>query len=231
MPTAKAQRVLRRRLASSSASSRPSGATQTHSNRRAISKAETIMRSSSPRTRPVGLCAVLVALFAVAGSLDGATQCQQRVAMATYSICFPAGWRIEREPEAERVIACYGIKRCATAWGDPVRGVGFLVVLPADKIVSDRRYSSPYDLVANQPHPGSLPLPQKLGLKSQPGQPRKTCFFRRELVTWAGAWEELYGLEVNERLFEAWTRYEDDPKQLDAYRAAIRSIVSSITPR
>jgi hypothetical protein len=53
----------------------------------------------------------------------------------------------------------------------------------------------------------------------------------RRQLSWAGAWEEHYGLKVGDRLFSLSTRYEDRPDRIQEYRTAIMGILSSITPK
>jgi hypothetical protein len=152
--------------------------------------------------------------------------------MTSYSLCIPAGWRVERNKALDEVVVCDREKRCATSWGDAPTGLAFLVLRPAEGVYGHTHYSGPRDIVAAAPHAG-LPTPEitEVALGQGASGGLRKCFVARRLLSWAGAWEEDYGLEVNKRLFSVWTRYEDDPKKIDDYRAGIRQILSSISPK
>ncbi len=175
-----------------------------------------------------GRTAIFFGLITALAPNGALAQCEQRVAMSTYAVCFPMGWKVQRNPKLDEVIACYGVKRCATAWGDAIRGVAFLFLTPAEKLPGGQVYHGPYDIVASRPHVG---LPARTINKVEfPGDPQRKCFVGRRRLSWAGAWDELDGLEVNKRLFSVWSRYEDNGERTQAYRDAIREILQSISP-
>lgn len=152
--------------------------------------------------------------------------------MKSYIVWVPAGLRVERMEDPDTVVVCDTKKGCATYYGAAPRGLAFLYVRPAEGVYAHEQYSGPREIVAAAPHAG-LPAPEILEVDLGPGPSGlgRKCFMSRRLIFPLGAWDEEYGLEVNKRLFSVWTRYEDDPKKMVRYRAAIRQILSSIVPK
>ena len=183
---------------------------------------------SALRRRATRILAALLSTLAVP---LGFSQCAQQVTTPSYSACFPSGWTVEQDKTLDRIIACNTKGPCATGWGSPVRGLAFLFIIPADRIPEHPHYRGAHDIPASEPHAG-LPAPEitecALVEKAQQRDEGK-CFVGRRLLSWAGAWDEVYGLELNKRLFRVWTRYEDDPRKIAEYRASIREILSSIS--
>jgi hypothetical protein len=151
--------------------------------------------------------------------------------MASYSFCAPAGWRVERNAAIDLADVCDWKKRCGTSYGDPPSGLAFFSIRPAEGVHGNAHYSGPREVVSAAPHAG-LPAPEiaEVDLGHASSGLHRRCFVTRRLISWAGAWEEEYGLEVNGRLFWAWTRYEDDPKRIKGYRAGILGMLSSLAP-
>jgi hypothetical protein len=162
----------------------------------------------------------------------GLSQCAQEITMASYSVCLPAGWRVERNNAADQIVVCDTKKRCATAWGAAPKGLAFLFVRPAEGVYEHAHYSGPREIVEAAPHAG-LPAPDIVQVEMAQGGSglNRRCFVARRLVPAVGVWDEEYGLEVSKHLFWAWAHYEDDPKRTEQYRVAIREILSSISPR
>lgn len=193
------------------------------------------MRSSRARQRRIdreGPAAASMALLAILMAPRAFSHCGQQVAMTSYSVCVPAGLRVERHEASDTVVVCDAAKRCATYFGAPPRGLTFLFVRPAEGVYGHAHYSGAREVVAAAPHAGR-PAPQiaEMELGPSPSGLQRKCFMTRRLLPWASAWDEEYGLEVDHHLFSVWTRYEDDPKKIEQYRVAIREILSSISPK
>jgi len=157
-------------------------------------------------------------------------QCGQLAVMKSYSVCIASGLRAERNESLDRVVICDHAKRCPTFFGAAPAGLAFLIVRPAGP---EMHYNSARELVeATVPHAGKpAPEVQEVDLGTSNSGLSRKCFRTRRLLEWAGAWDEYYGLYVDGRFFCAWTRYEDDPKKVDQYRAEIRDVLSSLRPR
>lgn len=190
------------------------------------------MRNNSGKGRSARTLQYTVGL-AILIAPSGLPQCGQDIEMRSYSVCVPAGWKVDRNIALDEIIVCDREKRCATAWGDAPTGLAFLVLRPAEGVYGQAHYDNARAIVSAAPH-GGLSAPQitevRLGNGRAPEGARK-CFVARQFLSWAGAWDENYGLEVNKRLFSVWTRYEDDPKKINGYRAGIRQILASISPK
>jgi hypothetical protein len=44
-------------------------------------------------------------------------------------------------------------------------------------------------------------------------------------------WDEVYGLELNGRLFRAWVQYNNEPAKIEGYRSLIAQILASLSLR
>jgi hypothetical protein len=178
-----------------------------------------------PRRREVFLGVLVTFVISAAPA-----QCLQPIVMKSYSVC-AAGLRAERNEGEQIVIFCDGATPCATGWGAPPSGLAFVSLRPAGGAYGRAHYSDARDIVAAAPHAGR-PAPQirELRLQSASLGHQRKCYFARRRLSWAGAWDEEYGLEVDGRFFSVWTRYEDDRGKVGRYREIIREILSSVTP-
>jgi hypothetical protein len=151
--------------------------------------------------------------------------------MPSYSFCVPKGWRSKPNASSDIAVVCDTGKACETYFGAPPKGLAFLFIKPVFAEGS-HAYDGPRDMVAAAPHAGR-PVPEisEVELASPPSAAPRKCFVTRRLLPWADAWDEVYGLEVNKRLFSIWTRYENNPKKLGQYRDQIRQLLTSLTPK
>ena len=160
------------------------------------------------------------------------SQCGQLIKMHSYAACVPAGWTTEVRTDPDILLVCDTPKPCATFFGAPPRGLTFLFVRPAEGQDGHASYEGPRQLVESVPHAGLPSSPvSEINLGPGPSGDKRQCFMSRRLMSWAGAWEEHYGLKVGSRMFSIWTRYEDKPDRIQEYRAAIMGIISSVTPK
>jgi hypothetical protein len=158
--------------------------------------------------------------------------CDQPVKMRSYSVCLPGGWHIDKERRLDQVVGCNRANgECTgTGGGLPLRGVVVIHLMPAENVPNHPAYSGPLDIVSAVPH-ASSPAPEiasvALDLAGRTAQSK--CFVARRLWSWAGVWDEVYGLEVDKRFFRAWVQYQDEPAKIEEYRAAVRTILSSVS--
>ena len=156
-------------------------------------------------------------------------ECAQRVDMATYAACLPKGWVFFRDAALDRLSGCSKLsgKCTGNGGGYPLRGAVFIFLMPADKVTDHPPYRSPDDIVSAAPH-GGRPAPD-IGEVRLIGQ-GKRCLVARSLL-FGRVWDEVYGVEVNGRLFRAWVQYNNEPGSIDKYRRQIEGILSSLIPR
>ena len=161
------------------------------------------------------------------------SQCTRTVAMASYAVCIPSGWQVFKEPGLDQVTGCnkqHG--ECTmTGGGFPVKNVVIISIAPAEKLPFHETYHNAEDIVASVPHAG-MPAPpvSEVNLGDENGK-RKCLVVRRLLSPALGFWDETYGLEVDGRLFRAWVQYQDEdrPEKIEAYRSAVKQILSSVS--
>jgi len=172
--------------------------------------------------------ALVLALFAP-GALS---QCGQLIKMKSYEVCVPSGWATSERGDGDMLAACETSKPCPPFFGAAPKGITFLFVRPAEGLYGHPTYEGAREVVEARPHAG-LPAPAvpEVDLGPGPSGAKRQCFMARRQLSWAGAWEEHYGLKVGDRLFSLSTRYEDRPDRIQEYRTAIMGILSSITPK
>lgn len=169
-----------------------------------------------------------LALFLCAGP-NVLSQCPQRVEMKTYTICFPGGWRVYRDEGLDRVSGCSEKDGNCTANGGgyPYPGVAFLFLMPAENVPGHPRYRSARDIALTAAHAGA-PDPQLVELRIE-GRPASASFAARSLNL-VNVWDDVYGLEIDKKLFRGWAEYNNEPQSVDSYRNIILQILSSVSP-
>jgi hypothetical protein len=160
------------------------------------------------------------------------SQCARKVAMATYSACFPNDWQVFTDTGLDQVSGCNKKQGSCTGTGGgfPLKGVVFIFLTPAEK-VPYQKYHDVEDIVASAPHAGE-PAPPVSEVNFGDENGKRKCLVARRLLSPAlGFWDEIYGLEVDGRLFRVWVQYQDEdrPEKIEAYRSAVKQILSSVS--
>ena len=174
----------------------------------------------------LGLAAT-VAAMTFAAETDASKACRS-VSMATYSVCLPAGWQFRRDATLERLFTCSKKRGLCTNTGGglPLKGIVTLSMEPADKAPNPSSYHTADDVALSIPH-GQDPPPTVERVTIE-GNPATTCSVARRLLSWAGVWEEVYGLNVAGRLFRVQVQFPDEPAVWAARAATVRKILSSV---
>jgi hypothetical protein len=159
-------------------------------------------------------------------------QCHQRVEMSSYSVCLPKTWHVLRKDAAtDSVLACnLSSERCIGkgAGGFPLPGAVWIRLMPAKEPSGGAPFKSAMDIVSSTPHAGR-PAPPVTEVDLNGIGTR--CLLARSLWSPPDVWNETYGLEAGDRLFEAWVQYENEPPRIEAYRTVVKDILSSVTVR
>ncbi|GEM_PF-3809314 len=159
-------------------------------------------------------------------------QCARKVAMATYSACFPSGWQVFTDTGLDQVSACNKKQgRCTgTGGGFPLKGVVFVFLTPVEKLPGHPNYGSVEQIAESGPHAG-MPSPAVIPVELGNEKGKRKCVVARRMMSPAlGFWDETYGLEVDGHLFRGWVQYPDeDADKVEAYRRAVREILSSVS--
>jgi len=196
----------------------------------AVATTVNIMQSSvQHRSRNNGLRIMAVAMWPILMATTGWTECLNRVDLQSYSFCAPMGWR-ENHTQPDIAVVCDSKTACATYFGAAPKGLAFLFIQPVKNEPGRGLIQGPRDVVSAAPHAAQpVPTISEVQLTRAEFAKDRKCFMSRRRLKWAGAWDEVYGLEVNGRLFSIWTRYEDN-RHIQRYRDGILQIVSSIKP-
>jgi hypothetical protein len=177
------------------------------------------LRARSRRSENAQAIPAVIALVLFTASV--LAQCGQMVKMRSYAVCVPSGWTTQVRSDGDVLLVCDSSKPCATFFGAPPKGLTFLFIRPVEGSDGRPIDEGPRQFVESAPHAG-LPAPavSEVELGPGPSGAQRLCFMSRRLLSWAGAWEEHYGLRVGDRLFSIWTRYENRPDRVDEYRTA-----------
>jgi hypothetical protein len=171
--------------------------------------------------------ALLLLLLSLAGSAF--SQCDQKVDAPSYSVCFPAKWATFKDSSLDQISGCN--KRNGECTGNgggfPLPGRVFIFIAPAEKLPIEPKPHSIEEIVRMPPfRPDEVEITAiALAKSSEP----KRCLVARSLLKPFGVWNEVYGIEVDSRLFRAWVQYGNEPGKMNGYREAIIHILSSIS--
>lgn len=160
-------------------------------------------------------------------------QSVQPVQMATYAVSFPRGWYVERQDNANRVVACN--KRNGDCWeprgGLPKRGTVTVALMPADIDAEHKHYKNLDELMASVHVRPTTAVPiREVTLGQKQGSIPKRCLLLRSTIG-EEVWSDFYGCQIGRRLFRAVVQYADGHKKSKTYRAAIIAILSSLNAR
>jgi hypothetical protein len=167
----------------------------------------------------------------VLGAFCATSQCAQKVAMASYSVCVPNGWQVFPKKSLDQVMACSKAHgECTmTGGGFPRKNVVVITITPTEKLPEGDKNRNIEDIVKSAPHAGKPARPVS-DVPVGNGAPGRRCLVARTLMPALGFWDELYGLEVNGRLFTVSAQYQDEdkPEKIDAYRKTVQDILSTV---
>jgi hypothetical protein len=159
-------------------------------------------------------------------------QCKQEVMTADYKVCVPGGWNvIDRNDRDDSVRMC-----SSKDWHEcgylpsavPGPGVVFLIIVPSDRgygIYESREEILRKARITGRPPPDISDVPLKHlgdGLDLQ-------CWVARRLI-FGDVWADVYTLTVGGRRFRISVLYNNEPANIESFRAATRLVLSSITP-
>jgi len=161
-------------------------------------------------------------------------QLVQRVAMHTYSLSFPAGWYVQREPQNDSVYACNEKDgNCTPARGGlPKAGRITLTVMPDQNHPDHPNYDNDLDRFMRfelKSHRHAQPITE-LALHPSDSGGSSRCLLIRSLIG-GDVWADLYGWKLENKLFRAVATYNDDPKQNEILRSVAIDIISSVRLR
>jgi hypothetical protein len=149
--------------------------------------------------------------------------------MPEHRLCVPANWLVPREEvPSDRIMVCN--PKAGTCFKNkdihPPAGVVFV-----DVQVADRGYDvwkTPEDLIARAQRLGEpVPFVYDVILK-QSGIAKRTCWVAR-VLKYGDLWDETYGLSVDGRRFMVHVLYNDEPANIESFRAAVIDILASVT--
>jgi hypothetical protein len=156
-------------------------------------------------------------------------QCQQKVLAADYYLCTPMGWTTQANDREDRIDGCNREHYpCSPSKDDhPYPGVVVFSVLPSDRGYGI--YQSPEDLIKKARLLG-MPVPtiSDVMLTGRVNTNRK-CWLARRLL-YGDLWEDIYFLTVGKHQFRVWVNYNEEPANIEGFRATVIQILSSVAP-
>jgi hypothetical protein len=152
--------------------------------------------------------------------------------MQDYTLCVPKGWNVQRNIRDDSVEVCNRPEwdQCASdPFGYPVSGAIVVTIIPSDRGYGI--YQSPDELrkraqITGQP----LPVVSDVKIIKRDGIADPRCWMARTLMP-GGLWSDIYSLSRGGRRFRVSVFYNDQPANVEKFRASSLEVLSSVEPR
>jgi hypothetical protein len=107
----------------------------------------------------------------------------------------------------------------------------FIFIAPVENLPDRPLPHSLEELVSRPPSRRGETVITAVELPGDKSSGTKKCLVARSLWKPVDVWDEVYGIQIDSKLFRAWVQYENEPLKIRNYRSTVIRILSSLSRR